>query len=209
MSTDSSPKSSIDDHIHIDMLHELDNRMIIEENNVNTYTDQHFIHKLNEDLEILRMNNGIYESNSPIIMSNENSDNSDDELDIDYIDSNYIDSNYQNTHEKKSLKKLTFREVKKSINKYYEVDDKYSNELDILTTYLKGQKNSKGQKIKKNVKSQIFSFSPTAIPVSIVLCLVANVECDRACHDRLSRRVSAAGMRGRRLRRRQPTRRRR
>jgi len=146
MSTDSSPKSSIDDHIHIDMLHELDNRMIIEENNVNTYTDQHFIHKLNEDLEILRMNNGIYESNSPIIMSNENSDNSDDELDIDYIDSNYIDSNYidsnyQNTHEKKSLKKLTFREVKKSINKYYEVDDKYSNELDILTTYLKGQKN--------------------------------------------------------------------
>jgi hypothetical protein len=137
MSTDSSPKSSVDDHIHIDMLHELDNKIILEENNVHTYTDQHFIHKLNADLELLRINNGIYESNSPIIMSNENSDNSDDELDIEYIDNNHIYSN----SEKNALKKLTFREVKKSINKYYEVDDKYSNELDILTTYLKGQKN--------------------------------------------------------------------
>jgi hypothetical protein len=146
MSTDSSPKSSVDDHIHIDMLHELDNKFIIEENNLNTYTDQHFIHKLNEDLEFIRINNGVYESNSPIIMSNENSDNSDDELDIQYhnsnhLDSNHLDSNHKNTNEKNSLKKLTFREVKKSINKYYEVDDKYSNELDILTTFLKGQKN--------------------------------------------------------------------
>jgi len=39
------------------------------------------------------------------------------------------------------LKKLTFRDVSESINKYYETDDKYSNELDILTTFLKGQKN--------------------------------------------------------------------
>ena len=142
MSTDSSPKSSVDDHIHIDMLHELDNKIILEDNSVHTYTDQHFIHKLNADLELLRINNGIYESNSPIIMSNENSDNSDDELDIEYIDNNHFDSKYLYSNcEKNALKKLTFREVKKSINKYYEVDDKYSNELDILTTYLKGQKN--------------------------------------------------------------------
>jgi hypothetical protein len=139
MSTDSSPKSSVDDHIHIDMLHEIDDNIIIEDNNVNTYTDQHFIHKLNEDLDILRRNNDFYESNSPVIMSNENSDNSDDELEMNYIDNNRIVSN--NKNEKTSLKKLTFKEIKKSINKYYEVDDKYSNELDILTTYLKGQKN--------------------------------------------------------------------
>lgn len=154
MSTDSSPKSSIDDHIHIDILHELDNQMILEENNLNSYTDLHFINKINEDLEYLRVNSDIYESNSPVIMSNENSD---DELDIQYIDdcfgnsnSNSLDSNnnlyidnnhYQNTHERRCLKKLSFKEVKNSINKYYEVDDKYSNELDILTTYLKGQKN--------------------------------------------------------------------
>jgi hypothetical protein len=134
MSTDSSPKSSVDDHIHIDMLHELDNKFIIEENNLNTYTDQHFINKLNEDLEFIRSNKDVYESNSPIIMSNENSDISDDEIDIQYRTSNP-------TNERASLKKLTFREIKKSINKYYEVDDKYSNELDILTTFLKGQKN--------------------------------------------------------------------
>lgn len=132
MSTDSSPKSSIDDHIHIDMLHEIDNKFIVEENGIHTYTDQHFINKLNEDLEILRMNQSVYESNSPINMSNENSDNSDDEMDMGYNDI---------VCDKSSLKKLTFREVQKSINKYYEIDDKYSNELDILTTYLKGQKN--------------------------------------------------------------------
>ena len=132
MSTDSSPKSSIDDHIHIDMLHEIDNKFIVEENGIHTYTDQHFINKLNEDLEILRMNQSVYESNSPINMSNENSDNSDDEMDMGYNDI---------VCDKTSLKKLTFREVQKSINKYYEIDDKYSNELDILTTYLKGQKN--------------------------------------------------------------------
>jgi hypothetical protein len=132
MSTDSSPKSSIDDHIHIDMLHEIDNKFIIEDNGIHTYTDQHFINKLNEDLEILRMSQSVYESNSPINMSNENSDNSDDEMDMGYNDI---------VCDKGSLKKLTFREVQKSINKYYEMDDKYSNELDILTTYLKGQKN--------------------------------------------------------------------
>ena len=143
MSTDSSPKSSVDDHIHIDMLHELDNKIILEENNVNTYTDQHFIHKLNEELAFIRRNNTSYESNSPIIMSNENSDNSDDELEMNYIDNKHmVNTNCNNhTNERNALKKLTFREVKKSINKYYEVDDKYSNELDILTTYLKGQKN--------------------------------------------------------------------
>jgi hypothetical protein len=41
---------------------------------------------------------------------------------------------------KPPLKKLTFREVRDSIQKYYETDDTYSNELDIVSTFLKGQK---------------------------------------------------------------------
>jgi hypothetical protein len=44
----------------------------------------------------------------------------------------YFDSNF---------KKLSFNEVEKSILKYYKPDNYFSNELDILMTYLRGQKN--------------------------------------------------------------------
>jgi hypothetical protein len=85
-------------------------------------------------------------------MSNENSDNDDvDEVDeINLYIGSYNDTDNHNCgdnddnddkHGKARLKKLTFRDIRESINKYYETDDKYSNELDILTTYLKGQKN--------------------------------------------------------------------
>jgi hypothetical protein len=44
-------------------------------------------------------------------------------------------------HPRLVFKKLTFRDVKRSIDKYYISDNsKYSNVLDILITYLKGQK---------------------------------------------------------------------
>ena len=134
MTSNSSPKSISSEHIHIDMNHDVDNKMIIEDNNsVTEYTDEHFINKLNEDLEFIRRNHTTYESYSPVMMSNENSD---DEIDID------IDAEYNEIiNDKPGLKKLTYREVRNSMNKYYEMDDKYSNELDILTTYLKGQKN--------------------------------------------------------------------
>lgn len=133
MSTDSSPKSISSEHIHIDMLHDVDNKIIEDNNSVTEYTDEHFINKLNEDLEIIRRNHTTYESYSPVMMSNENSD---DEIEID------IDAEYNEIiNDKPGLKKLTFREVRNYMNKYYEMDDKYSNELDILTTYLKGQKN--------------------------------------------------------------------
>jgi len=135
MSSDSSPKSISSEHIHIDMLHDVDNKIIEDNNSVTEYTDEHFINKLNEDLEMIRRNHTTYESYSPVMMSNENSD---DEIDID-ID---IDAEYNEIiNDKPGLKKLTFSEVRNYMNKYYEMDDKYSNELDILTTYLKGQKN--------------------------------------------------------------------
>jgi hypothetical protein len=73
-------------------------------------------------------------------MSNPTSDsegNGDDGLEEgDYFETDVL-INYQ---KQPGLKRLTFKEVRDSINKYYETDDKYSNELDILQTYLKGQK---------------------------------------------------------------------
>lgn len=106
------------------------------------YTDDHFMNKLNEDLERLRNEQKAFfsnDSNSPIIMSESNSEceEGDAEAEVDVEVDDCFEEEYSSN---KPLKKLTFREVRDSINKYYETDDKYSNELDILSTYLKGQK---------------------------------------------------------------------
>jgi hypothetical protein len=103
-------------------------------NELKDYTDNHFINKLNEDLEKVRQSSE-YESNSPINMSNPTSDAEDE----DCFDEGIFDEK-QLFNKPPTYKKLTFREVRNSINKYYETDDKYSGELDILSTYLKGQK---------------------------------------------------------------------
>jgi len=63
------------------------------------------------------------ESNSPLTLSNNNSDNEGDG---------------HETH----FRQLTMTEVEQGLDKHYdENDDKYSSELDILITYMKGQKN--------------------------------------------------------------------
>jgi hypothetical protein len=100
------------------------------------YTDNHFMNTLNHELENLRDNSRVHrwmenDSNSPINMSSDS--DSDDCFEHGSIASS--------KHEGKPLfKKLTFREVQSSIEKYYETDDRYSSELDILMMYLKGQK---------------------------------------------------------------------
>jgi len=136
----SSPISSVinNEYITIDMTHassEIDNKIICEEPILSRYTDEHFMNKLNEELEKIRnIKNIDIGSNSPILMSNNNSD------DEEYVEE--FDDYYDyHTKEKPAFKKLSFQEIQKSINKYYDSDDKYSNEIDILTTYLKGQKN--------------------------------------------------------------------
>jgi len=117
------------------------------------YTDEHFMNKLNESLENIRQKHNLQKhdssyiksvsmdnmdylySNSPAL-SNNNSDNSDNE---DQGEDDCFDDSHELSG--KYYKKLTFKEVKDSLEKYYEGEDKYSNELDILTTYLNGQKN--------------------------------------------------------------------
>jgi len=104
------------------------------------YTDEHFINKLNMDLDKIRrlqvqrtINKlNTFENNSPILLSNENSDNEDSISQEDCHKENLLTSSY---------KRVTFRDIERSLNQYYESNDKYSNELDILTTYLRGQKN--------------------------------------------------------------------
>lgn len=62
----------------------------------------------------------IHESDSPLTLSYHNSDNEDDES---------------------CFKELSQQQVKRSIDNYYDDNNKYSNELDVLITYMKGQKN--------------------------------------------------------------------
>jgi len=63
----------------------------------------------------------VHESDSPLTISYNNSDDED--------------------NEKPCFKELSYIQVVKSLDKYYDSDDKYSNELDILITFMKGQKN--------------------------------------------------------------------
>ena len=104
-------------------------------------TDEHFINQLNNNLtSILRrsvgrisdislnINDFLY-SNSPVMSVS----NSDDENDC------FDDINEYTP--KETFQKLTFQDVKRSLAQYYETEDKYSDELDLLMVYLNGQKN--------------------------------------------------------------------
>jgi hypothetical protein len=44
------------------------------------------------------------------------------------------------THTKMNYKKITYEEIEKSLSKYYDKNNKYSNEMDILITFMRGQK---------------------------------------------------------------------
>jgi len=93
------------------------------------YTKQHFNanirHNDSDDFSIFKYNEHYYCSDSPITMSNNNSDDGNDD------DEKESSSKYR---------KITYDEMEKIIINNYDNDNKYSNELDILITYLKGQK---------------------------------------------------------------------
>ena len=101
---------------------------------------------IDEDLQT-----NMYQSNSPITISEtsdnelENSDNSeynsgsDDEL-LKAIRTDIIRNQvHSNNHQSFRLK--AYNDIEKSLGKYYEEDSKYSSKMDILITFMKGQKN--------------------------------------------------------------------
>lgn len=103
--------------------------------------------------------NNIIHSNSPITISEDNSVD-------DYGEYNNIESNSDTTenysgseddylktirndrirsqvslYKYSSFKKKAYNDIEKSLSKYYENDNKYSSKLDIIITFVKGQKN--------------------------------------------------------------------
>jgi hypothetical protein len=103
------------------------------------YTENHLLNKINS---FLVNSDYCIESNSPVTMS-ENSDyeevdEEDDDVFYNLPSPKKITPDRSDSYK---YKKLTYKEVEKSFDKYYEGNDNYSNEFDILTTYLKGHKN--------------------------------------------------------------------
>lgn len=101
---------------------------------IEQYTDNHFMNKLNNELEYIRstpLRIAIGdESNSPISMSDSDSD--------DCFEHGVFSTEMPS--EKSGFHKLSYHDVQASIDKYYDTNEKTSNELDILAIYLKGQK---------------------------------------------------------------------
>lgn len=142
--------------IHNDILFE--NVHNISDDNINndfleSIKDNHFIQdEVLNHLSIFDnsfIQHNYLHSNSPLTMSENNSD--DDEIRIikndrfkDQIENhikNDLDSSLPTIRKMNLYKKKEYQDVVKSLTKYYEYDNKYSNKLDILITYMKGQKN--------------------------------------------------------------------
>lgn len=135
----------MNDEIHsVDSL-EIDTNGVLHHNK----SDSHFINILNEKLGRIQYQismepepsivfDSYIHNNSPISLSNSNSDNEDHNGSL---SSNYDDNSHYDIDELE-YRKLSYYQVERSLEKNYESDvSSKSNELDILITYMKGQKN--------------------------------------------------------------------
>jgi len=145
----STPVNS--DHIQLRIQNNISIDNIQEEDKLIDYTENHFNTKIHQDLKKIRdlnldihnksLHNLYVRSNSPLTISNNGSPSCSDS------DSNPIE--YDTDNEDKIIisnsvyKKLSYHGTLQIINKYYDLtlDNKFSNEIDILTTYIKAQKN--------------------------------------------------------------------
>ena len=145
-----------------------DIEMAIDENRIEQYTDEHFMNKLNNTLEPYSSSpNGIpipndemlnimtsintidiRASNSPMTLSKSGSESSFETTeDADRVENTLTETKQRltllkssNKPGKKHFRNLSFKEVERSLETF-DTNCKLSNELDIIITYLNGQKN--------------------------------------------------------------------
>lgn len=82
-----------------------------------------------------------------------------------------VNNNVMHKRRSTKFKKLDLYDVEKKINQYYCVDDienRFTNEIDILTTYMKGQKNVYVQS--KNITQ--WKYNCLMIPTLIISCFI-------------------------------------
>ena len=96
--------------------------------------------------EMSLFQNEEFQNNSPISMSPTSSESSEKGYGKEIVIKDNKDNTDNNKNhrisKKNHFKRLSYNDVEKSLDKYYNLDNnKYSNEFDIMVTYLKGQKN--------------------------------------------------------------------
>jgi hypothetical protein len=116
------------------------------------YTDDDFVNKLNADLENIRIGH-MCSSNSPVMSAN----NSDSES---------------------GVRKLTFRDVRDSIHKYYDVENNYTTELELLSSYLKNQKQVYFQCAKISGLKMRIIIVPAVIGSAVIIIFSPMINCD-------------------------------
>ena len=158
--SNSHSKSLSHSNINIDVIDSDDLDMDF---NIQPTDDMLFTKKIHDDLENIRkqfkipqqsvsfyndLSMVILHSNSPVMSIHSDSDSDSDSYGRSYVNSHgdndvedKILSNYFTDSPSTTCMKVGFRDVERSLHKYYESDNLYSSELDILTTYMKGQKN--------------------------------------------------------------------
>lgn len=132
-----------------------------------TYDDQPNINKtqFRSTLE-----NAFIKSNSPI-SSQSNSDSEPDEPmhDTRYMIHEQVENAFVNR--KMRVKKITYEEIEKSLSKYYDKNNKYSNEVDILITFIRGQKHLYNQS-NLITQTKLYAITITALAITSVITVI-------------------------------------
>jgi hypothetical protein len=134
--------------------------------------------------------NAFIYSNSPVSSNpNSDSDMSDNETDQrpaaqvfrsgnfakDANDDNYlIREHAENAFTKRNVrfKKISYEEIERSLSKYYDKNNKYSNEVDILITFMRGQKHLYNQSC-YITQMKLYMLTITALAITSFITVVA------------------------------------
>jgi len=189
-STSDDSGDKFNEHIMIKVNSDIPLRhdIIQEEPLLKTYTDNHFDTQIKRDLENLQLQEdpffqqefSNYRSNSPVLSvldsnnhSNNNSDSDDDNRD------HYTTRNNRRSNKSK-YSKLDTNDIKNYVKKYYATSngDDFTNELDILTTFVRGQRNLYSQcKLITLHKLYLLVF-PALIIAAGITSISPFIECD-------------------------------
>lgn len=161
---------------------------IEDEGSIDTYTDNHFVTLSNRDLDNLHNTESFFiqnsEGNSPIMSdsnsNSDNSDNNDDNDDNDDINNPKFMRNFKSNSIKNKYAKLNTTDIEKYVKKYYSKSlvDSYSNELDILTTYVRGQKNLYAQSRNITQQKLYLLMCPALVIAAAITFISPFLECD-------------------------------
>ncbi|MDC1151613.1 hypothetical protein OAS95_03480 [Pelagibacteraceae bacterium] len=165
---------------------------IEEEGSIDTYTDNHFVTLSNRDLDNLHNTESLFiqnsEGNSPIMSdsnSNSNSNNnsnsnSNNNSDDEVVSNPRLMKNFKSNAIKNKYAKLNTTDIEKYVKKYYSNSpvDNYSSELDILTTFVRGQKNLYAQSRNITQQKLYLLMCPALIIAAAVTFISPFLECD-------------------------------